>query len=180
MNREEMAARGFDVRRWESEQRDENPYPWGDGPWRDEPDRVEWRNPGSALPRLVLRNRLGAWCGYVGLPPWHPLHGRTAWGTGGTDEQEDDRINRLEVHWGITYANECRGGICHVPAPGEPAHVWWLGFDCAHSGDLAPGLAATVQSVCGRSSVDRHETYRDLDYVVAHTEALAAQLEVVE
>lgn len=172
MNREEMAARGLDVREWNCEPREESPYEWGDGPWKAEPDRVEWRKPGSPLPRLVLRNRLGAWCGYVGLPPGHPLHGRKAWGTGGEEEQKDDRLDRLEVHCGVTYANECAGHICHVPAEGEPDHVWWIGFDCGHSGDLTPGLPFRMG--------DRGDSYRDLEFVVTETEGLAAQLEEVK
>lgn len=113
---------------------------WGDGPWKDEPDRIEWRRPGSALPRLMLRGPMGSWCGYVGVPEGHPLHGRKAWGTGATDEQHHAAVDDLEVHGGITYAEACAGNICHVPAPGEPDHVWWFGFDCAHAGDVSPGL----------------------------------------
>jgi hypothetical protein len=152
---------------------------WGKGEWENEPDRIEWRSPGSALPRMMVRNRFGAWCGYVGLPPGHPLHGRTAWGMGGTDEQKDERLDGISVHWGVTYTNECSGEICHVPQPGEPEHVWWIGFDTAHAGDLSPGLAATVRRVCGPSRYGRHDVYRDAGYVIRETEGLARQLEEV-
>lgn len=151
---------------------------WGKGEWENEPDRIEWRKPGSALPRLMLRNRFGSWCGYVGLPPGHPLHGRAAWGTPGTDEQKDERLDAMRVHWGVTYTNECGGEICHVPQPGEPEHVWWIGFDCGHSGDLSPGLIATVRAICGPSRLrEQYEAYRDIGYVIRETEGLAAQLE---
>ena len=153
---------------------------WGNGEWEKEPDRVEWRKPGSAMPRLMVRNRHGAWCGYVGLPPGHPLHGRKAWGTGGTDEQKDERLDKLEVHWGVTFANECGGEICHAPQPGEPEHVWWIGFDTAHSGDFSPGLEATVTRICGpRESRFAGSVYRDVGYVIREVESLAAQLEEV-
>ena len=35
-----------------------------------------------------------------------------------------------------------KSGICHIPDQGEPDDVWWLGFDCLHGGDLAPGMMA--------------------------------------
>lgn len=53
---------------------DEEKRAWGDGPWVNEPDRVEWRYKG--LPCLLKRGPLGNWCGYVGVPPEHPLHGQ--------------------------------------------------------------------------------------------------------
>ena len=41
---------------------------WGQGPWDDEPDRVDFEHAG--FPCLLLRNpRLGQWCGYVAVPP---------------------------------------------------------------------------------------------------------------
>ena len=149
----------------------------GSGAWENEPDVVEWRKPGSALPRMIVRNNNGALCGYVGLPPGHALHGAAGWGTGG-DEANDpvryERVNQLEAHGGITYANECAGHICHVPRAGEPEHVWWLGFDCSHSGDMTPGL----RWIAGRDWGERHgEKYRDVAYVIREVESLAAQLE---
>ena len=44
--------------------------------------------------------------------------------------------------------------------------LWWLGFDCAHSGDDTPAF-----SMSGG-------TYRDVAYVRAEVEKLAAQLAV--
>lgn len=102
---------------------------WRDGPWSSEPDRVEWRAHGLAC--LIVRNDSGALCGYVGVPPGHPWHGR---------DYCDDELDGVEVHGGLTYASPCSGPICHVARAGEPADVWWLGFDCIHAGDYAPGL----------------------------------------
>lgn len=108
---------------------------WGKGPWLNEPDRVEWRMP--ELPGLVClaaRGPSGSWCGYVAVPPGHPLHGKG---------YEDVSCS---VHGGLTFADRCQPGglICHVPAPGEPDDVWWLGFDCAHGGDYSPALKASM------------------------------------
>jgi hypothetical protein len=124
-------------------------------------------------------------CGYCGVPPGHPLHG------GKGDE--------LEVHGGITYSAPCQvdGPICHVPLPGEPDDVFWLGYDCGHAFDIQPGLDARMHAMyegnpeaqAGRRELDRlHEDlakalpslprlhYWTLPEVIAETEALADQV----
>ena len=154
---------------------------WGAGPWLTEPDRLEWRHAG--LPCLANRNHHGVWCGYVAVPPGHPLHGK------GYDDVD------VEVHGGLTYADRCSEHICHVPQPGEPDDVWWFGFDCAHAGDFTPGLDAVLRDPRLRklglplpdrepydhaAAVAAHdwtvEVYRTLDYVQAETNRLADQL----
>ena len=155
---------------------------WGPGPWQDEPDRLEWRSHG--LPCLIVRNTrvTGALCGYVAVPPGHPLWGKTCSG--------DDYID-FDVHGGITWTNTCSDHICHVPLKGEPDNVWWFGFDCSHAGDLAPRMQATLRFIgFDRPSgldtrrvmgFDGDEVYRDLEYVKAEVERLAKQLaEVAE
>lgn len=146
---------------------------WQRGPWDDEPDRLEWKT-AAGLPGLMVRHpRLGHWCGYVAVPPGHPCHGRSE----GTDYEKDangdedylkplpNPVNELNAHGGITYAAACDGHVCHVPEPGEPDDVWWLGFDCAHSGDHSP-----------YGTPFAHDTYRDVAYVRGEVEDLAAQL----
>lgn len=59
--------------------------------------------------------------------------------------------------------------ICHVAAPGEPDPVWWLGFDCAHSGDLSP-------SYSGRYGSNSGETYKPISYVEMECRSLARQI----
>lgn len=80
----------------------------------------------------------------------------------------------LDVHGGLTYSNSCNeaGPICHTPAAGEPAAVWWFGFDCAHLGDVVP--------VCDGFVPDIHETYKNLAYVKGEVKELATQLAAVE
>lgn len=63
--------------------------------------------------------------------------------------------------------------ICHLPEPGESDDVWWLGFDCAHSGDLSP---AHQRFFSERGLGGRDEVYRDITFVEAETARLAAQL----
>lgn len=140
---------------------------WGDGPWQDEPDRVAWRH-GTGLPCLVKRGPSGALCGYVAVPPGHPAH-----------ESDYDVVN-VRVHGGLTYAASCDGdedtGICHVPEPGEPDNVWWLGFDCAHAFDLCPATVGFMRSKGEAWLLIGGEVYRDLAYVRTEVEALAGQL----
>lgn len=118
---------------------------WGDGPWQEEPDRIEFRVPElPALACLMVRGPMGSWCGYVGVPPGHPLHGKG---------YSDDAAEPLMVHGGLTYAAPCmvesdRGPdalICHAPEPGESDEVWWLGFDCGHAFDISPWMTAMLR-----------------------------------
>ena len=128
------------------------------GPWSNEPNRLEFETEG--FPCLMRRNDMGAWCGYVAVPPGHPYHGKR-W----------DDVD-LDVHGGITYADACTadGEICHVPKPGEPDDVWWFGFDCAHCDDLCPGMFK-YGLIIGK--------YRDVDYVKNQCIELAAQLKEI-
>ena len=140
--------------------------PWGPGPWQEEGcDKTQWVDEATGLDCLAVRTPdMGHWCGYVGVPEGHP-----AFGVG-----YDDVSPWPEVHGGLTYAAFCREGeeetgVCHRPFPGRPERLWWLGFDCAHSGDLSPGLNRYRR---------RGEIYRDLDYVRAECARLAGQLAV--
>lgn len=130
---------------------------WGKGPWDSEPDdKVVWIDENTHLDCMIVRNGAGAWCGYVGLPPEHPHHGKG---------YDDIPWECYDVHGGLTYANSCGGHICHVPEPGRPHNVWWLGFDTNHSWDMAP------HSYGWRSG----GVYRTQTYVVEEVTKLALQ-----
>jgi hypothetical protein len=139
---------------------------WGPGPWQAEPDRVDFTHAGFAC--LALRNdHLGHWCGYVGVPREHPAYGR---------EYENVEV---EFHGGLTYADRCGGVICHVPAPGMPDDVWWLGGDFAHLYDLAPAMRARemrARETRAGFEPDFQDVYRELPYVRSEIESLAEQL----
>jgi hypothetical protein len=135
---------------------------WGEGPWQTEPDRVEFKAHG--FPCLLNRTEMGNWCGYVAIPPGHPAF-----------EKSYDDVD-VSVHGGLTYADHCHGQICHVPAPGEPDNVWWLGFDCAHGADIIPSFNAIPGVTVMSSASPFGETYKDLEYVRHETENLAKQL----
>jgi hypothetical protein len=149
---------------------------WGDGPWQDEPDKRQWQDAATGLPCLIVRNRRGALCGYVGVPATHPAHGL---------DHDADALGTVEVHGGLTFARGCGHGtdetvgICHVPAPGEPDDVWWFGFDCSHSGDASPAILARERAR-GWEEIEMPwgpDVYRDVAYVTTTCASLAAQLE---
>lgn len=159
---------------------------WGRGMWTDEPDKVQWIDEATGLDCLLHRGPGGHWCGYVGVGPDHPWHGldygQCVMGEG-CDAPEEERWycdhrpdSILDVHGGITFASACADtddestGICHIAEPGRPDHVWWFGFDCAHSGDLSP----KYDSEYGRLS--SYSTYKGRGYVETEVRRLAQQL----
>jgi hypothetical protein len=151
--------------------------PWGEGPWVDEPDRIQYQDEATGFPCLIRRAPVtGALCGYVGVPEDHPWHGKHY------DEVDAD------VHGGLTYADIGDGdeehGICHVPDPGEPDRLWWLGFDCAHVGDACPAMDSRHHRLIGGMSAPMggpglgrpgFGTYRDVAYVKGEIARLARQ-----
>lgn len=174
---------------------------WGPGPWQDEPDRIEWRDEATGLPCLIVRNPGGALCGYAAVAPGHPLHGKSYGdevpelcalhterlgkplgeqpGLGlmiamlSGSAETPTMTSAIDVHGGVTYTDRCQAGgkICHVAQPGEPEDVWWIGFDCAHAGDVTPSHRSR-----GYPRFDSYESYRTVDYVRAEVTSLASQL----
>lgn len=132
----------------------------------------------AGLRAVCLMVRGSHRCGYVGLPPGHPLYGV---------EYDDDNelLGRqrqkldcepagkrgvvtlfcwdgkkvspeifFDVHGSLTYSSSGED----YPAEGPE---WWLGFDCAH---------------CGDSTAFSGGESRSLEYVVAECERLAEQI----
>lgn len=161
---------------------------WPAGPWDEEPDKVQWTDAATQLPCLIVRNHSGALCGYVGVAEGHPFFkvpyqccalGLCGDELGYASYCSHSPAIRLSAHGGLTYSDLCQEdeppfGVCHIPEPGQPDHVWWFGFDTAHSGDLAPG-----DSLWQRFGFRKWETYRDLAYVQRQCAALAAQLAAI-
>lgn len=168
--RKAVAGDGWENR---SEERFVDKSSWLKGPWLDEPDRIEWRHAG--FPCLIARGPIGPLCGYVGLPPGHPMHGK-----GYDDVHRSDGQQLEHGHGGLTYAAECQpppGKICHVPREGEPEDVWWVGFDCAHFGDYTD-MRGMFGGISDGDDNSGRGAYRDLDYVRRDVEGLAAELVV--
>lgn len=154
-----------------------------EGPWSSEPDRAVWIDAPTGLDCLAHRNSQGAWCGYVGVPPGHPWHGR---------ERGAPPLSRVWAHGGVNFSGPGRpGNLAHdygiSAGPDRPEDLWWVGFDCGHADDLAPGLLAALHKVDpigypigGRPSpalrsIFDHQTYRTFEYVVDEIGRLAAQ-----
>ena len=152
---------------------------WSKGPWDDEPqDKRQWQDPETGLPCLIKRNDFGAWCGYVGVADGHPLFGM--------DYDKAEGEFAIDVHGGLTFADFCdpRGDapgadpakyICHIAGPGEPEHVWWLGFDTAHAWDITPNATRYYPG-----NTYPGNTYRDIVYVTSQVTSLARQLKSLE
>lgn len=144
---------------------------WGDGPWQSEPDKRQWQDLETGLPCLIVRGPSGALCGYVGVSPDHPAHGKG---------YDSDPVIDIEVHGGLTFAKGCghgddpAKGICHIPGDGDADHVWWFGFDCAHGWDISPAY----DSYGGWKQEGAQ--YRGQAYVEAQVRLLAGQLADLE
>lgn len=148
---------------------------WGPGPWTDEPDKIQWQDPATGLPCLIVRGPAGALCGYVGVPEGHPCFGKE-YGDCEPVTPLDEDTSYIDVHGGLTFSDFCADSedesrhICHVPGPGEPDRVWWLGFDCAHFYDLSPKYKD--DDMLGGPE----RSYRGIEYVKREVEKLARQL----
>lgn len=146
---------------------------WDRGPWDDEPDKAQFIDTTTGMPALILRNDMGALCGYVGVTEGHPAFGK-----------DYDELDAIDVHGGLTFADKCHPhpegesrGICHVPGEGEPDHVWWLGFDCAHCDDVMPAYDARTRRF---ASHQQYGSYKTIGFVKGQIASLAAQLKATQ
>lgn len=129
-----------------------------DAPWKDEPNRKEWESNGFKC-LIVRHDTAGFLCGYVGIPEGHPWHG------------VDYNDIEAEVHGGLTFGDEGDGERW-------PKGSYWVGFDCAHGGDLIPWTEPIMLFARGFSHKEHYpdeDTYRDIVYVTNETESLARQ-----
>jgi hypothetical protein len=141
---------------------------WAPGPWLSEPDKEQWADEATGLPCLIKRGRFGSLCGYVGVSEGHPWFG------------EDPSGIEAEAHGGLNYGNFCQEGpvehtICHVPAPGEPDRVYWLGFDCGHAWDISPAMDALLAGAGLEPPRAPGMSYKTIAYVKAECAQLARQ-----
>ena len=144
-------------------------YDRDEGPWAGEPDRKQWIDQATGLDCLIVRNtEAGNLCGYVGVPPGHPAHGKEY----GHDDYKF--FGAVEVHGGLTYSDKCAGHICHEPEPGREHDIWWLGFDCGHHMDVIPAMRTRGDWP------DDYATYKDIGYVENECARLARQLKAME
>lgn len=135
-------------------------HPSEPGPWAGEADKIAWTDAMTGLGCIIRRSPRGQHlCGYVSVPPGHPLFGRNV-GTLG------DHL--IGVHGGLDYSAACQASepeeisICH-PGDGDTLRLvsptfrqkvhaneaaesgddaWWFGFSCDKAGDVKPAAQA--------------------------------------
>lgn len=128
---------------------------WRDlpGPWNGEPDHKVWLDPRTGLLCVARRTQMGHWCGYV-----------QAFGDAACDD--------YAAHGGITMVG-CLAFLDKELAADAAklvsdldlvAGFSFVGFDCAHAGDLIP----EHPQIGGE--------YRTLDYVYVQCSDLALQV----
>lgn len=135
---------------------------WERGPWDEEPDRLEFTDPDTGLPCLIVRGPVGPLCGYVGVPAGHPWYGK-----------DYDSIEPYpDVHGGLTYSGKCHYPICHE----ADEEVWWVGFDCGHLGDYTDMKIYAYMPEELRSRRHKQDVYRNIEYVKNEVARLAKQV----
>lgn len=94
------------------------------------PYRVEREWKAFGLSCAVVQGReAGNRCGYVRVPPGHPLYGR--------DYGDPD----VDVHGGLTFAD------IEPCTEHDDGQGWWFGFDCGHAGDARYDPDADINTV---------------------------------
>ena len=144
-------------------------------PWLNEPDYKRWRDGKTQLQCLILRaGSTGALCGYVRLPRSLAKKMDTN-GLRLTPDQFGMRAPayNLPVFWGISvHGGLTYSGSIQTKKRGHERGVW-VGFDCAHFGDLTP----TLDEYLGSRQITREvRTYRDINYVTEQVRYLAQQI----
>jgi hypothetical protein len=149
---------------------------WDSGLWDDEPDAAEWTTAPGYRAHARRAMGLGHWCAYVEVPRGHPW-----WRTEHTALKPP------------LAGDDCPHGGLSYDGPTDEPGTWWLGFDCVHPRDYAPGMArvekllralpgvtsATMVAVDPGTSASElppqppPRTYRTLEYVRAEAEKLA-------
>lgn len=144
---------------------------WPSGDWDGEPDKAHWKDAATGFDCLAVRHETsGHWCGYVGVTDSHPAFGK-----------DYDEVS-VKVHGGLTFSGLCQEttsperGICHIPYPGDPDRVWWLGFDCAHAWDYSPNDQKMSDERGYPFTIMSDASYRTLAYVQSECRDLACQL----
>ena len=149
---------------------------WPRGDWDNEPDKAYWVDEATGLDCRIVRNEAGGLCGYVGVPKGHPFFEKSY------DDLNEEDIN---VHGGLTYSGKSQDKEMDylLPPQGDSTNnIWWLGFDCAHYGDLLPKHESDLASLSfvfdplGFMGSSMHGTYRNFDYVKSEVESLALQI----
>lgn len=154
---------------------------WGYGEWVEEPDEIRFECEGIQchVTRFAVQEPFckefhmfgGYLNGYVCIPSHHPYYHK---------KYEDIDI---AVHGGLSF------GECSV------GH--WIGFDCAHSGDLVPSMEFLANTNPALSAIrkDRENlkerfalhnspifmnSYKNVNYVIEECKSIVKQLNAIK
>jgi hypothetical protein len=149
---------------------------WGEGPWIEEPDGVEWKYKGIQC--FVKRNDFGALNGYCFVPKGHPFDQPME-----THECFGNKFSNMkgcfelpiDVHGGITFGERTIDDRAVI------------GFDCSHSMDIAPGMENSMKeaqrllhekipNLPKLSSKILERSYKDIQFVMGETERMVDQM----
>ena len=149
--------------------REEKIERWGEGPWTDEPDRIEWEYDGVRC--VIARAPMGALCGYVLVQEGHPWYGQS--------RSHSDVFCDVSAHGGITWT---RGGEGDGAGAGGTDAFWYVGFDCGHpERDVVPEMDKVFakQGITLYSAPESRffpkPTYKHFRWVRTEVEKLAQQ-----
>lgn len=99
----------------------------------------------------VIKNPVTlTYCGYVCVPKQHPWY-----------KVQYSEIKNVNIHGGLTYS-----AMKH-PLVDIFTDMWWVGFDCAHSGDIVPIISGPCRS--------KEDTYKDMKYTFEEAKKLLEQ-----
>lgn len=170
---------------------------WRDGKlvpdpeYQTPPPEAKWESHGLRC-EIVFVEDLGHRCGYVGVPPKHPLHG-VAYNAEATvlrgrlEARLKQPMSEMEIGFGTLlhalagrdlppapeHVFSVHGGITYSGLHDDGWH--YFGWDCAHAGDLpSPEVQAYMQRVYGLGEREGH--YWTEDEVRRETEWLVEQI----
>jgi len=87
---------------------------------------IEFEHKG--LKCVVVAQKAGHRCGYVGVPKDNKFYGKDVFNL---YDWEEEKGVELDVHGGVTFSE----GGKETKYPIEAKDTWWLGFDTAHACD---------------------------------------------
>jgi len=116
------------------------------------------QNGSSEKENLTDRHR----CGYVGVGSDHPAF---------EADYNNIVLTDVIVHGGLTYSNNNASYPVEITTP-----TWWLGFDCAHLGDVSYSGIPEIDDTPDYDWDGSPAVFRSLEYCVNECECLARQL----
>lgn len=97
--------------------------------WLNEPNEEYYIDRGYAC-HIWRHTQFGTLCGYVGLPKDHPYYGM--------DYKDIENDGCFNVHGGLTFSGFLHSYNVDISIPEND--LFWIGFDCAHLGDIQPWI----------------------------------------